>query len=59
MDCGDKRSATVDRKWVNWYMKFSRRLFNATVLIYTQVYKRNLEWTTNNLISEVIYLRVY
>jgi len=42
MDCSDKRSATVDRKQVNWYMKFSRRLFNATVLIYPQVYKRNV-----------------
>jgi len=59
MDCGDKRSATVDRKWVKWYMKFSRRLLNATVLIYPQVYKRNLEWTTNNLNSGVICLRVY
>lgn len=33
MDCIDKISATLDRKWVKWYTKFSRRLFNAIVLI--------------------------
>jgi hypothetical protein len=54
MDCGYKRSATVDRKWVNWQMKFSRRLFNATVLIYPQVYRINLEWKTNHLNSGVV-----
>ena len=54
MDCGDKKLATADRKWVNRYS-----LLNATVLIYPVVYKWNVGWTTDHLNSGVTCLRIY